>query len=87
MRDLLPIAGKLGAILLQFPPWFPIGRANKQYILDCAQRVAPDTRVVYVDNDQSKSCCVHTRSSVGRVPPHHPTRGTVPAVRGTSPPF
>jgi uncharacterized protein YecE (DUF72 family) len=35
-------AGKLGAILLQFPPWFPIGRANKQYILDCAQRVAPD---------------------------------------------
>ena len=35
-------AGKLGAILLQFPPWFPIGRANKQYILDCAERVAPD---------------------------------------------
>jgi uncharacterized protein YecE (DUF72 family) len=35
-------AGKLGAILLQFPPWFPIGRASKQYILDCAERVAPD---------------------------------------------
>jgi uncharacterized protein YecE (DUF72 family) len=35
-------AGKLGAILLQFPPWFPIGRANKQYILDCAERAAPD---------------------------------------------
>jgi len=35
-------AGKLGAILFQFPPWFPIGRANKQYILDCAQRAAPD---------------------------------------------
>ena len=35
-------AGKLGAILLQFPPWFPIGRANKQYILDCAGRAAPD---------------------------------------------
>jgi uncharacterized protein YecE (DUF72 family) len=35
-------AGKLGAILLQFPPWFPIGRANKQYILDCADRAAPD---------------------------------------------
>src|SRR6202161_3963089 len=34
-------AGKLGAILLQFPPWFPIGRANKQYILDCAERVKP----------------------------------------------
>src|SRR6266849_5814955 len=25
-----PGAGKLGAILLQFPPWFPIGRANKE---------------------------------------------------------
>jgi uncharacterized protein YecE (DUF72 family) len=38
----LRTAGKLGAILFQFPPWFPIGRANKQYILDCAQRAAPD---------------------------------------------
>jgi uncharacterized protein YecE (DUF72 family) len=38
----LRAAGKLGAILLQFPPWFPIGRANKQYILDCAERAAPD---------------------------------------------
>jgi uncharacterized protein YecE (DUF72 family) len=34
-------AGKLGAILLQFPPWFPISRANKEYILACAERVAP----------------------------------------------
>ena len=34
-------AGKLGAILLQFPPWFPIGRANKDYILACARRAAP----------------------------------------------
>jgi uncharacterized protein YecE (DUF72 family) len=34
-------AGRLGAILLQFPPWFPIGRANKNYILACAQRAAP----------------------------------------------
>jgi uncharacterized protein YecE (DUF72 family) len=34
-------AGKLGAILLQFPQWFPIGRANKDYILACAARVAP----------------------------------------------
>jgi len=34
-------AGKLGAILLQYPPWFPIGRANKEYILACARRAAP----------------------------------------------
>jgi uncharacterized protein YecE (DUF72 family) len=29
---------KLGAILLQFPPWFPISRANKGYIVACADR-------------------------------------------------
>ena len=34
-------AGKLGAVLLQFPPWFPISRANKEYIVACAERVAP----------------------------------------------
>jgi uncharacterized protein YecE (DUF72 family) len=34
-------AGKLGAILLQFPPWFPIGRERKDYIVACAARVAP----------------------------------------------
>jgi uncharacterized protein YecE (DUF72 family) len=33
--------GKLGAILLQFPQWFPISRENKEYILACAERVAP----------------------------------------------
>jgi uncharacterized protein YecE (DUF72 family) len=34
-------AGKLGAILLQFPPWFPISRPNKEYIIACAERIAP----------------------------------------------
>ncbi|MBV9384648.1 MAG: DUF72 domain-containing protein, partial [Streptosporangiaceae bacterium] len=34
-------AGKLGAILLQYPQWFPVSRANKEYILSCAQRAAP----------------------------------------------
>ncbi len=34
-------AGKLGAILFQFPQWFPISRAGKEYILSCAARVAP----------------------------------------------
>jgi uncharacterized protein YecE (DUF72 family) len=37
----LEAAGKLGAILLQFPPWFPISRGGKDYILACAQRTAP----------------------------------------------
>jgi uncharacterized protein YecE (DUF72 family) len=34
-------SGKLGAILLQFPQWFPVSRASKDYILACAQRAAP----------------------------------------------
>ncbi len=37
----LRAAGKLGAILLQFPQWFPISRASKDYILSCAARAAP----------------------------------------------
>jgi uncharacterized protein YecE (DUF72 family) len=37
-------AGKLGAVFLQFPKWFPISRANKEYILDCKARL-PDYRI------------------------------------------
>jgi uncharacterized protein YecE (DUF72 family) len=37
----LRLAGKLGAILFQFPQWFPISRASKDYILSCAARIAP----------------------------------------------
>ena len=40
--DPLRAAGKLGAILLQFPPWFPISKARKDYIVACAARAAPD---------------------------------------------
>jgi uncharacterized protein YecE (DUF72 family) len=31
-------AGKLGAVLFQFPQWFPISRANKRYLLECRDR-------------------------------------------------
>ncbi|HEV2891788.1 MAG TPA: DUF72 domain-containing protein [Frankiaceae bacterium] len=34
-------AGKLGALLFQFPQWFPIGKKNKQYVLDCKARCEP----------------------------------------------
>ncbi|MGH3329500.1 MAG: DUF72 domain-containing protein [Streptomycetales bacterium] len=34
-------AGKLGAVLMQFPQWFPISRHNKRYILECRERCAP----------------------------------------------
>src|ERR1700760_408279 len=40
-REPLRRAGKLGAILLQFPPWFPISRSAKDYIVACAERAAP----------------------------------------------
>lgn len=39
--DPLVGAGKLGAILFQFPPWFTIRRSNKQYLLEVAKRCAP----------------------------------------------
>ncbi len=34
-------AGKLGALLFQFPVWFPIGKRNKAYLLECKERSAP----------------------------------------------
>ncbi|HEX2050476.1 MAG TPA: DUF72 domain-containing protein [Actinomycetota bacterium] len=34
-------AGKLGAVLFQFPPWFHIGRAQREYVIECAKRCAP----------------------------------------------
>ncbi|MCO5970452.1 DUF72 domain-containing protein [Actinoallomurus soli] len=34
-------AGRLGALLFQFPQWFPIGRANKEYILQVRRRCEP----------------------------------------------
>ncbi|MFU8875851.1 DUF72 domain-containing protein [Micromonospora sp. SL4-19] len=39
--DPLVEAGKLGAILFQFPPWFTLKRDNKQYLLEVARRCAP----------------------------------------------
>lgn len=39
-------AGKLGALLFQFPPWFTIRRSNKQYLLEVERRVRP-LRAVY----------------------------------------
>jgi uncharacterized protein YecE (DUF72 family) len=40
LAALLPLrdAGKLGAVLFQFPQWFPIGKANKRYLLECQER-------------------------------------------------
>jgi uncharacterized protein YecE (DUF72 family) len=46
-RDaLMPLhsAGKLGAVLFQFPQWFVIGRQHKAYIEECAARL-PDYRI------------------------------------------
>jgi uncharacterized protein YecE (DUF72 family) len=42
--DPLRHTGKLGAILLQFPPWFGINRANKQYI-ERARELLPEDRI------------------------------------------
>lgn len=34
-------AGKLGALLFQFPQWFPVGERNRLYILECQRRCSP----------------------------------------------
>jgi uncharacterized protein YecE (DUF72 family) len=39
--DPLVDAGKLGVLLFQFPPWFTIRRANKEYLLEVAKRCSP----------------------------------------------
>lgn len=44
--DPLVDAGKLGAILFQFPPWFTIRKSNKQYLLEVAKRCAPMRAVI-----------------------------------------
>jgi uncharacterized protein YecE (DUF72 family) len=43
--DPLVSAGKLGALLFQFPPWFGIRRSNKDYLLEVAARCKPLTPV------------------------------------------
>ena len=45
-RALLPLdsAGKLGVVLFQFPPWFFPGSAQREYILQCRERL-PQYRV------------------------------------------
>ena len=39
--DPLHQAGKLGALLFQFPPWFGIRKSNKEYLLEVAHRCKP----------------------------------------------
>jgi uncharacterized protein YecE (DUF72 family) len=39
--DPLVEAGKLGVILFQFPPWFTIKRANKEYLKEIRNRCSP----------------------------------------------
>ncbi|MEV7968664.1 DUF72 domain-containing protein [Sphaerisporangium sp. NPDC088356] len=40
---LMPLweAGRFGAVLFQFPRWFPISKRNKHYILECKRRCDP----------------------------------------------
>jgi uncharacterized protein YecE (DUF72 family) len=43
-------AGKLGAVLFQFPQWFPIGRRNREYLLEVKERCGPFTPAVEFRN-------------------------------------
>jgi uncharacterized protein YecE (DUF72 family) len=48
--DPLVEAGKLGSILFQFPPWFTIKRANKQYLIEVSKRCSPLRPVIELRN-------------------------------------
>jgi uncharacterized protein YecE (DUF72 family) len=49
--DPLAEAGKLGALLFQFPPWFGIRRSNKEFLLEIAARCKPLTPVFEFRNE------------------------------------
>jgi uncharacterized protein YecE (DUF72 family) len=44
--DPLRRANKLGCLLFQFPPWFTSRSANRDYVVDCAERAAADRLAV-----------------------------------------
>jgi uncharacterized protein YecE (DUF72 family) len=47
----LRAANKLGLLLFQFPQWFPVGKKNRDYIVECAARAAPDRICVEFRNN------------------------------------
>ena len=51
---LLPLdsAGKLGVVLLQFPPWFHPGTEQMDHILACKEYLAPHTAAVEFRNNR-----------------------------------
>lgn len=53
-------AGKLGVLLFQFPQWFPIGKRNKAYLLECRERCASVSPAM--------SICVEFRSATWMTP-------------------
>ncbi|GAB1641191.1 DUF72 domain-containing protein [Krasilnikovia sp. MM14-A1259] len=48
--DPLHDAGKLGAVLFQFPPWFGIRRSHKEYLREVAARCKPLQPVIELRN-------------------------------------
>jgi uncharacterized protein YecE (DUF72 family) len=71
-RDaLMPLhsAGKLGAVLFQFPQWFTISRANKAYIEGCAARL-PDFRVAVEFRHRSWMSSENAEETLGFLQAH-----------------
>jgi uncharacterized protein YecE (DUF72 family) len=46
----LRAAGKLGAIVFQFPPWFTVGSDQREHVLDCARHLQSDAIAVEFRN-------------------------------------
>ncbi len=76
--------GKLGLILMQFPPYFVANEANREYIVQSARRLAPDRMAVefrhvsWVEPDELEDT-LDLLASAGRVVC---LRGRAPAGQG-----
>ncbi len=71
-RDaLMPLhsAGKLGAVLFQFPQWFTISRKNKAYLEECAARLS-DYRVAVEFRHKSWMKQENTEETLGFLEEH-----------------
>jgi uncharacterized protein YecE (DUF72 family) len=90
---ILPLAeaGKLGYVLFQFPPWFIYSEENKEYILECQQRL-PRFRLAIQfrhaswlsDREQARETLQwlkeHDLPYVGVDEPQYASRRTIPPI-------
>ncbi|HWC36908.1 MAG TPA: DUF72 domain-containing protein [Acidimicrobiales bacterium] len=79
--DPLRRTGKLGCLVFQFPPWFTSRKANRDYVVDCADRAAADRIAVefrspswFTPEEQERTFALLAEHSMALVCPDMPQR-------------